>query len=470
MQSIDLKTLSKSSVFHFIGADGIGMSSIAEILCKMGFVVQGSNNVDGENIEHLKSLGAKIFIGHNKDNVKNANFVVYSSAIPDDNVEMIYAKENNIPLIERAKMLQFIMDTRKSIGVSGTHGKTTTTSFIGTMLDIAGMKPTIIDGGIMTYYSSSNVLNDGDWVVAETCEAFGNLRHFSVDIAVITNIDPEHMEFYKTFDNLKNYFREYIQRVPDDGLVVLCADHDVVMDLKKEFESSKNIITYGIENDADISAKNIRFDVDGGYFDLVYKSGEIFNNLHIPLFGKHNILNALASIAIAKFLKIDIETIKKALLCFNGAKHRFSKVAKINGISIFDDYAHHPKEIQTTINMAKTFVNDGRIFAIFQPHRFSRLTDLFEDFIKCFDEADFVICMPVFSAGESDIGMKNHIDFFNQLKNHKNDGVFMVSSFDEIPDIIIKNAKQNDIVVSFGAGDIKHLIYTLPNLMDKKNG
>lgn len=470
MFDLDLLNLPKNSLFHFIGIDGIGMSAIAEMLIKMGFSVQGSNDIDGENIKHIQSLGALVFIGHSQEYLKNVDFVVYSSAIPDDNVELLFAKNNNIPLIERAKMLQFILKTKKSIGVSGTHGKTTTTSFIGTMLDIAGLSPSIIDGGIMTKYSSSNILGDGDWIVAETCEAFGNLKFFSVDIAVITNIDPEHLEFYKSFDNLKNYFREFIQRVPDDGLVVLCVDHPVVADLKKEFQDSKNIITYAISNNADVMAKNIHFDIDGAYFDCQLSSGRNISNLHIPLFGEHNILNSLASIAIAQFLQIDDEHIRQALLHFFGVKHRFSKVANVNGIRIFDDYAHHPKEISTTLKMAKSVLHDGKIFAIFQPHRFSRLSDLFDDFISCFEDADFVICMPVFSAGENPNNMKNHIDFFNAFIKSSNKKAFYVSSFDEIPDIISKNAKNGDMIVSFGAGDIKNLIYTLPNLLERKNG
>ena len=468
MPKVDLKNLPKSSVIHFIGADGIGMSSIAEVLLKMGFAVQGSNEIDGENLEHLKILGAKVFVGHNAQNLNNVDIVVFSSAVPETNVEMIEAKRLNLPIIERAEMLQSVMALKKSVGVSGTHGKTTTTSFVGTLLQESGLNPTVIDGGIITHYNSSNLAGDGDWVVAETCEAFGNLKHFTADIAVITNIDAEHMEFYHTFENLKNYFREYIERVPATGLAVLCADHKVVMELKEEFEGQKNIITYGFSPDADIRAEKIKFDIDGGYFDAIYKDGSRLENLHIPLFGRHNILNCLVALAVAKFLNISEDKVRNSLLKFEGVKHRFSKVGKVNGITIFDDYAHHPKEIETTLTMARDVVGNGKIMAIFQPHRYSRLTDLFNDFLNCFEKADFVVCMPVFAAGESSLNMKNHSDFYNSLKQIKKDNVYQISDFTEITDIVLSNLKPDDIIISFGAGDIKHMIYELPKMIESK--
>ena len=468
MPKVDLNSLPKSFVFHFIGADGIGMSSIAEVLLKMGFQVQGSNESDGENIQHLGMLGAKIFIGHNAQNINGADAVVFSSAVPDNNVEMVEAKKLGLPIIERAQMLQYIMGIKKSIGISGTHGKTTTTAFVGTLLDIAGFNPTVIDGGIITNYSSSNLCGNGDWVVAETCEAFGNLKHFTADIAVITNIDAEHMEFYKTFENLKNYFREYIERIPDTGLAVMCADHPVVMELRNEFKDKKNIITYGFSKDADIRAENIRFDIDGAYFDAVLNNGKVISNLHLPLFGKHNVLNSLVPVAVAKFLQIDDEKLRTAFSKFYGVKHRFSKVGNVGGIRIFDDYAHHPTEIATTLAMARDVVGNGKIMAIFQPHRYSRLTDLFNEFLKCFDIADWVVCMPVFGAGESSQNMKNHTDFYQSLQSQRKNGVFQVSDFSEIVDIILSNLREGDIIISFGAGDIKHMIYELPNLIESK--
>lgn len=468
MQAVDLKNLKKDTVFHFIGADGIGMSSIAEVLFKLGYVVQGSNDVVGENMLELQKLGAKVFVGHNPQNIQNADYIVFSSAIPEDNVEIVEAKKRNIPIIERASMLQSILALKKSIAITGTHGKTTTTAFVGTMLDVAGFDPTIIDGGIMNRYGSNNKVGKGDYVVAEACEAFGNIKYYSTDIAVITNIDPEHMEFYHSFENLKNYFREFIDRVPSDGLVVACAEHPVAVELAMEAKNSKKVLTYGFSEKADIYAFDIAFDTDGSSFSVKLKDRNVIENLRIPLFGKHNVLNSLVAVSIAFYLGINEKVIREALLQFTGTKHRFSKVGQVDGITIFDDYAHHPKEIATTLAMARNIAKDKKIFAIFQPHRFSRLDDLFDDFLKCFNDADYVICMPVYSAGEKAGTFKNHNDFYEQLQKDGFKNSFKVNDFNEIPEIILSNAKPGDIIVSLGAGSIKNLIYTLPKLLLKK--
>ena len=465
MQNINLKNLPNSTVFHFIGVDGIGMSSIAEVLFKLGFGVQGSNNVEGENMLSLQKLGAKVFVGHKAENINGADFIVVSSAVPSDNVEIIEAKSKNIPLIERAEMLQAILALKKSVAITGTHGKTTTTSFVGTMLDAIGLDATIIDGGIMNKYGSNNKVGNGDYIVAEVCEAFGNIKHHTSDIAVITNIDAEHMEYYHTFDNLKNYFREFIARVPNDGLVVVCADHNVALEIGKEVQNTKTVLTYGFDKDADVKAKNLSFDIYGSHFDVEFKDGTEIKNLLIPLFGKHNVSNALVAITIDKYLNADEEKIRSGLLEFTGTKHRFSKVGEVNGLTIFDDYAHHPKEIETTLTMAREIVKENKIFAIFQPHRYSRLTDLFEDFAKCFNKADYVICMPVYGAGESENGFKNHSDFYEKLQSCGFKNSFKINMFEEVKEIILSNAKRGDIIVSFGAGSIKHMIYELPSLL-----
>ena len=283
MQNIDLNSLPKSTVFHFIGVDGIGMSSIAEVLCKLGFKVQGSNDVDGENMQHLKTLGATVFVGHKASNVNGADFVIFSSAIPEDNVEMVEAKKLGVPLVERATMLQYLFAMKKSVAITGTHGKTTTTSFVGTMLDVAGFDATIIDGGIMNKYNSHNKVGNGEFVVAEACEAFGNIKHYTTDIAVITNVDAEHMEYYKTFENLENYFREFIGRVPADGLVVACADHPVALKLANEARGKKKVLTYGYSDGADVIASNVHFETDGSPFDVKFANGDEIKNLHMFL-------------------------------------------------------------------------------------------------------------------------------------------------------------------------------------------
>ncbi len=468
MSNINLKELSKSTVFHFIGIDGIGMSSIAEVLFEIGFKVQGSNEVEGENMLALKKMGARVFVGHRPENIDGADYVVFSSAVPESNVEMIEAKNRNIPVIERAEMLQCIFAIKKAVAVSGTHGKTTTTSFIGTMLDIAGLDPTVIDGGIMNRYGSNAKIGKGDFVVAEACEAFGNIKHYTADIAVITNLDPEHMEYYKTFDNLKDYFRKFIERIPSDGLLVACADHPVVLELATETRKNKNVITYGIDNnDADVMAENINFDLNGSHFDVRFSDGKVIRGFSLPLFGRHNVLNALAAVSVAKYLNISDDKMITAVKEFTGTKHRFTKVGEVKGITIFDDYGHHPKEIETTLAMARSIAKDKKIFAIFQPHRYSRLTNLFDDFLKCFNDADYVICMPVYGAGESETGFKNHNDFYDAIQKNSSKKSFKINKFDEISEIILSFAKSGDIIVSLGAGSIKHMIYDLPALLTK---
>ena len=275
------------------------------------------------------------------------------------------------------------------------------------------------------------------------------------------------MEYYKTFDNLKNYFRNFITRIPSSGLVVACADHPVVLELATEAKDKKTVITYGIDNNADVMAENIRFGTDGTQFDVKFSDGNRIENIFLPLFGKHNVLNTLASVAVAKYLKISDDKIKSAISEFVGTKHRFTKVGTVNSLTIFDDYGHHPKEIETTLTMARGIAKDNKIFAIFQPHRYSRLTDLFTDFEKCFYNADYVICMPVYAAGESSENMKTHEDFYNEMVKISEKKVFKINKFDEITEIILSNAKSGDIIVSLGAGSIKNLIYTLPGLLTK---
>ncbi len=468
MTDLDINTLSKDTVFHFIGIDGIGMSSIAGILLDMNFKVQGSNKVSGENMLKLEKNGAKIFIGHNENNVKNANYVIYTSAISNDNIELVTAKKNNIPTFERGQFLQFLLKTKISVAITGTHGKTTTTSFVGIMLDTAGLAPSIINGGIINKYGCHYKAGSGKYIVAESCEAFGNIQYYSPDIAVITNLDPEHLEYYKTFDNLRTYFQNFIDRISKNGLLVVCADHPETLKLGNDNKDKLAVLTYGIENqDADIVAKNITYNDDSSVFDIYYKNELFIKNTKISVIGKHNILNALASVAIAIHLDIDKEKITKAMLDFTGTQHRFSKVATIkNNINIYDDYAHHPTEIKSTLEMARIVAKENNIFTIFEPHRFSRLSLLFDDFMNCFDSSNYLIITPVFGAGEEKENYKDETDFYNKIKDKFKDKVFVVKSFDEITKVIKNHIKPNDVVISFSAGNLKNKIYDLPQLLE----
>ena len=454
----------KSKLFHFVGIAGIGMSSIAETMAKWGFRVQGSNDVADDNIESLEKSGIKAWIGHAAAHIDGADHVVFSSAVPEDNVEISEAKRRGIPLIPRAEMLNNVMAMKKSIAICGTHGKTTTTSFIGTMLDIAGMDPTIIDGGIMNRYHSHNRIGTGDWIAVEACEAFGNLAHMSSDIVVVTNIDAEHMEFYKTFENLEENFRSFIGRMPPDGLFIGCADHPVVARLLAEFKGGKNTLSYGF-GDADIVAKNIEIDIAGARFDVVSRDGKTIPGLRIPLYGTHNVSNALAAVAAAKFFGIPEEKIRAALAEFTGTKHRFTRVGEARGAVVFDDYAHHPKEIAATLAMAKQIAGHGRVIAIFQPHRYTRLTMLFDEFLKCFGDADHVIALPVYAAGEAPDGMKTHRDFAAAMRGTGFSNAIEADDFPAAARLVLPIARNGDIIVSMGAGSIKKSIYDLPALL-----
>ncbi len=468
MNNLDINNLSKDTIFHFIGIDGIGMSSIAGILLNMGFKVQGSNKVSGTNMLKLEKNGAKIFIGHDENNVKNADYVVYTSAIPDDNVEFLAAKKNNIPTFERGEFLQFLLQTKTSIAITGTHGKTTTTSFVGIMLDDAGFSPTIINGGIINKYDCHYKVGNGKYIVAESCEAFGNIQYYSCDIAVITNLDPEHLEYYKTFENLKTYFQDFINRINKNGLLVVCADHPETLKLGNDNKDKLKVLNYGIENqDADIIAKNITYNHDGSIFDIYYKNNLFIENAKISIIGKHNVLNALASVTIAIHLDINKENILMAMCDFTGTKHRFSKVATLkNNVNIYDDYAHHPMEIKSTLEIARIVAKTNNIFTIFEPHRFSRLSLLFNDFLNCFDNSDYLIIMPVFGAGENKENWQDETDFYNKIKEKFKDKVFIVKSFNEVPNIIKTHIKQNDVIISFSAGSLKDKIYDLPKLLE----
>ena len=469
MSNINITTLSKSTVFHFIGIDGIGMSSIAGTLLNMGFKVQGSNNIAGENMTNLAKNGATVWIGHNKDHIKNADYVIYSDAIPEDNIELIEAKNIGIRILDRSSMLGELFKTKTSIAVTGTHGKTTTTSFIGILLDKANLDPTIINGGVINKYNSHYKLGNGNFIVAEACEAFGNIKNYTTDIAIITNIDPEHLEYYKTFETEKKYFTDFIERIPQNGLLVACIDHPTIKEMLENINKKINILTYGIENkNANIQATNIIYENNKSIFDVLYNGAKFIENLELPLLGNHNILNSLSSIALAIYLNIDKNILKETFKEFTGTKHRFSLVDKIKDIKIYDDYAHHPTEIKSTLSMARIVAKTNKIFTIFQPHRYSRLNLLWQEFLNCFNTTDYLIITPIYSAGETKDTYKDSNDFYEAIKQKFTNRVFVIQNFKEIQNIITSKIKNGDLIISFGAGDIKNFIYTLPNLLKEK--
>lgn len=454
-----------TGVIHFIGIGGIGMSAIAEALHKLGYKVQGSDQAENANIKRLRALSVPVFIGHKAENIKGAKVVVVSSAICKDNVEYKTAKENSIPVIKRAEMLAELMRFRQSIVVAGTHGKTTTTSLIGTILEKSGFDPTVINGGIINAYGTNARLGDGDWMVVEGDESDGSFLKLPKEIAVITNIDPEHLEHYGDFDRLRQAFKQFVETIPFYGFAVLCIDHEEVKKLSETIED-RRLITYGSSEEADVQFIVNEPTSSGSCFDVVIKDQDrggkvIFSHLSLPMIGRHNISNATAAVAVAYGLGIGYESIKEGLLSFGGVKRRFTHVGAWQGVEIFDDYGHHPVEIKAVLKAAQEN-KKGRIIAVVQPHRFTRLRDLFSDFASCFQDADIVLLAPVYAAGEHPIENVNSSILADHMRQCGHKAVQLVGALTEVASFIREHGKEGDYVIFLGAGDITKWAYDLP--------
>lgn len=480
-----LETQRKQGVLgkiHFVGIGGIGMSGIAEIMYNLGYNIQGSDIGENNNTLRLKSKGIKIIIGHDANNISDSSYIVISSAIKDDNIELIEAKKRHIPVIRRAEMLAELMRLKSSIAVSGSHGKTTTTSLVACLLEYAGMDPTVINGGVINNRSTNAYLGQGDYLVVEADESDATFIKIPSTIGVITNIDPEHMDYYKDFDSLVKAFKSFIRNLPFYGFGVACIDHPVVRDLVNNITERK-IITYGIDSkDAHVYAYNIRSDINSSTFDIKlslphYKGSTIIENVNIPIAGKHNVLNSLAAIAVGSELDFGVNIIRNGFKNFKGVKRRFTKVGEYRGAEIIDDYAHHPVEINATLSTAKSIAQakKGRVIAIFQPHRYTRLESLFNDFINCFKDADYVYILDVFAAGENEIKGINSAVLaaeINKIRNNSN--ALYIDSHEDIVNVIISTAQENDLFIFMGAGNITKLANDMPyklvnNNLDKQD-
>jgi len=464
-----MKILAKKRNIYFIGIGGIGMSGIAEILHEMKFSVSGSDINENNNIRRLKKLGVKINIGHLKENVIDKDIVVYSSAITMINPEIVEAEKRNIPVLPRAKILAEILFLKSSITVSGSHGKTTTTSLIACILEEAKFDPTVINGGIINNYGTNAKLGRGDWIVAEADESDGSFKFLPSTICLINNIDPEHLDYYKTFKNLKEAFVKYANKIPFYGFIAMCIDHKVVRDLKKSFKNKK-IITYGLSKNADFSAENRKIIEKDGFFynkfDVVINSNDRIKNVFIPILGTHNLQNTLGAISITRSIGIEKNIIKKALKKFKGVKRRFTLVDEVDGIKIFDDYAHHPKEIIATLSALKE-ISKKNIYVVFEPHRFSRLRALFTDFQNCFENSNYLFILPVFSAGEKVNKTFNSKKLAAQLKI-KNKNTFHVSNDQNLFLELVQLLKPEDNVIFLGAGQITRIANSFPDYFKKK--
>jgi len=466
----------ETGTLHFVGIGGIGMSGIAEILATLDYDIQGSDLSDSANVKRLRDQGIRVEIGHAGKNILNDKgaepaAVIISSAVKDDNPEVIEARARKIPVVRRAEMLAEIMRLKSCIAVGGTHGKTTTTSMIGETLTTAGIDPTIINGGIVNALGTNVRLGDGDWLVAEADESDGTFTRLPADIAVVTNMDPEHMEHYGSFENVKKAYRRFVENLPFYGYAVLCMDHPQVQELISEIRDRK-VITYGMSPQADVQASNIRSDGDGSLFDVRFagwlmETGAefIMRDVHLSMLGRHNVQNALVALVIAQQMGVPQATMKDALTSFSGVKRRFTKTGEVGDVTVIDDYAHHPIEIETVLQTARTAVkkNSGNVIAVMQPHRYTRLNDLFDEFSTCFHDADSVIIADVYEAGESPIEGANKDALVEAISSRGHKDVSALPSRDDLAAMVAAKAQPGDYVICMGAGDITAWAYELPD-------
>ncbi len=456
---VDLGTI------HLVGVGGIGMSGIAEILHNLGYRVQGSDIAENANVQRLRGLGVEVMIGHAPEHVEDAQVVVISSAVKPDNPEVIAARERFAPIVRRAEMLGELMRLKWSIAVGGTHGKTTTTSMVAAMLDAAGLDPTVINGGIINAYGTNARLGAGDWMVVEADESDGSFVKLPATITVVTNIDPEHMDHYGSTEALHDAFESFIENIPFYGFAVLCIDHPVVQSLMGRIED-RRIITYGLSPQAEVRATNIVTEAGGVRFDveITYRreGGEhTIEDLSLPMLGQHNVQNALAAVAIAGALDLDEAVIRKGLAGFAGVKRRFTKTGEAGGITVIDDYGHHPVEIAAVLNAAR-MATEGKVIAVVQPHRYSRLASLFEDFCGCFNDADHVLVAEVYPAGETPIEGASRDALVEGLRAHGHRHALPLESERDLPRKILDLAAPGDLVVCLGAGNITAWANALP--------
>ena len=457
-------------IIHFVGIGGIGMSGIAEILTNLGYQVQGSDVSESANVKRLRDMGVRVEVGHRAENVDEAQVVVVSSAIKPDNPEVLAARERFIPIVRRAEMLGELMRLKWSVAVGGTHGKTTTTSMIATLLDGAGFDPTVINGGIINAYGTNARLGEGDWMVVEADESDGSFTKLPATIAVVTNMDPEHLDHYKTVEALHDAFETFVENIPFYGFAVLCTDHPAVQALIGRIED-RRIITYGANAQADVRVENLTPEGASSRFDVVFSDRHGGDPTHVgdfllPMLGHHNVMNAVAAIAVAHEMGIPEDQIKSALAGFGGVKRRFTKTGESHGITVIDDYAHHPVEISAVLQAARQ-ATGNRVIAVMQPHRYTRLHDLFEDFCTCFNDADQVIIADVYEAGEAPIEGADKDSLVEGLRARGHRSAQALAGAEVLPALIKESAKAGDLVVCLGAGNITAWANALPQNLDR---
>jgi UDP-N-acetylmuramate--alanine ligase len=455
---------------HFVGIGGIGMSGIAEILHNLGYSVQGSDLADGGNVKRLQGLGIPVSIGHRTENLGDAHVVVISSAVKPDNPEVLAARAHLLPVVRRAEMLGELMRLKWSVAVAGTHGKTTTTSLVGAMLETAKLDPTVINGGIINAYGTNARLGSGDWMVVEADESDGTFVKLPATIAIVTNIDPEHLDFYGTFEALQQGFESFVSNIPFYGFAALCIDHPVVQGMIPRL-SERRIVTYGLNAQADVRAVNLVMGRDGARYDAILtkrKTGDTrtIERLFLPMFGEHNVQNSLAAIAVADEMGLDDDTVRAALAGFKGVRRRFTKTGEWNGVTVIDDYGHHPVEIAAVLRAARGTAQ-GNVIAVVQPHRFTRVASLFAEFCTCFNDADTVLMADIYPAGEAPIPGIDRDALVAGLRARGHRNVLALASPAELAPQIAALAQPGDFVVCLGAGSITQWANALPDELEK---
>jgi UDP-N-acetylmuramate--alanine ligase len=460
-----MKLPSELGPIHFVGIGGIGMSGIAEVLVNLGYVVQGSDAADNANVKRLRDKGVLVHVGHAAENLGQAEVVVVSTAIRRDNPELAAAREKRLPVVRRAEMLAELMRLKQCVAIAGTHGKTTTTSLVATLLDAGGFDPTVINGGIINAYGTNARLGGGDWMVVEADESDGTFLKLPADVAIITNIDPEHLDHFKTFDAIKEAFRALVENLPFYGFAVMCLDHPTVQELVGKIED-RRVFTYGENPQADTRVLDIDLADGVSRFNVLIRdrktsAATYIEDLMMPMPGHHNALNATAAIAVAHQLGMPVVKIRQALAGFGGVKRRFTRTGSWNGAAIFDDYGHHPVEIAAVLRAARASTKH-QVIAIVQPHRYTRLASLFEQFATCFNDADAVIVADVYAAGERPIEGADRDHLVAAIKAHGHRQVMPLAGPEQLAAQVRGLAKPGDYVVFLGAGNITQWAYALP--------
>jgi UDP-N-acetylmuramate--alanine ligase len=450
---------------HFVGIGGIGMSGIAEVLANLGYTVQGSDVAESANVKRLRDKGISVAIGHKAENLDGADVVVVSSAIKRDNPELAAARAKRLPVVRRAEMLAELMRLKSCVAIAGTHGKTTTTSLVAALLDAGHFDPTVINGGIINAYGTNARLGAGDWMVVEADESDGTFLKLPADIAIVTNVDPEHLDHFVTYDAVQSAFKDFVENVPFYGFAVMCTDHPVVQQLVGRIED-RRVVTYGENPQADVRLADL-VHADGGsrfcvhFRDRAGADVHVIRDLNLPMPGRHNALNATAAVAVARELGVSDDMIRTALASFGGVKRRFTRTGAWNGVVVIDDYGHHPVEIAAVLKAARESTK-GRVIAVMQPHRFTRLASLFEPFCACFNDADTVIIAHVYPAGEAPIAGVDRDALVAGIRARGHRDVRALDGAQDLASIVMSLARPGDYVVCLGAGNITQWAYALP--------